>query len=180
MRRRALQAWAEDLYATYAPTIAELVGAGSPPPIRVVVATTGAGAAWTSDTEVTLSARWFAEHPNDVGGCLHEFTHAIMRAPVYDDTTRWLIEGIADWVRDELGHDMPWTRAHYGPGEATAGYQTTAHFLQWLERQHPGTVRVLSQHLMSGTYTDEMFRPITGDPLEVCVDRYDAAQRADG
>jgi Peptidase of plants and bacteria len=178
MSRRALRTWAEGLYATYAPRIAGLVGAGAPPTIRVLVATTGAGAAWTSGTEVTLSARWFAAHPDDVGGCLHEFTHAIMRAPIYDDTTRWLIEGIADWVRDELGHDAPWTRAHHGPGEATAGYQTTAHFLQWLERRHPGTVRTLSRELMSGTYGPEVFETITGETLDMCVTRYEQEQRA--
>ncbi len=178
MRRRRLQAWAEDLYSDYGPRICDLVGVDHPPVIRIVVSVSGSGAAWTSGTDVTLSARWFAQHPDDAGGCLHEFTHAIMRAPIYDGTTRWLIEGIADWVRDELGHDMPWTFAHYGPGEATAGYQTTAHFLQWLEAHHPGAVRTLSKELMSGTYQPTVFESITGAMLSVCVSRYEQEQQA--
>ncbi len=178
MRRRRLQAWAEDLYATYGQRIADLVSVDLPPPIRILVAASGTGAAWTNGTHVTLSVRWFSSHPDDVGGCLHEFTHAIMRAPIYDDTTHWLIEGIADWVRDELGHDMPWTSAHYEPGTATAGYQTTAHFLRWLEAESPGAVKTLSRALIAGTYTPEMFDPITGMSLTMCVSRYEQAQQA--
>ncbi|MGZ5299615.1 MAG: basic secretory protein-like protein, partial [Actinomycetota bacterium] len=60
------------------------------------------------------------------------------RAPKYDETTSWLIEGLADWVRDELGHDASWTKAHYEPGKATTGYRTTARFLRHVERKHPG------------------------------------------
>ena len=88
-----------------------------------------------------------------------------MRAPTYDETTIWLIEGLADYVRDELGHDAPWTQAHYEPGKATAGYQTTAHFLQYLERTHPGTVKRLAQALMDDTYSPDVFRQCTGKPL---------------
>lgn len=124
-----------------------------------------------------MSRRWFAEHPEDVGGVLHEFAHAIMRAPTYDGTTRWLLEGIADYVRDELGYDAPWTQAHFEPGGATAGYQTTAHFLQSVERAHPGTVERLAQALMNDTYRSDLFRRCTGKPLAVCVAEYEAAQR---
>src|SRR5712691_799756 len=101
-RGRDLAGWAQDLYASFAPSIAHLIGATDVPPIRVLVEHHVAGAAWTNGTDVALSAAWFAAHPDDVGGCLHEFTHAMMRAPVYDASTIWLIEGIADWVRDEL------------------------------------------------------------------------------
>ncbi len=85
-----------------------------------------------------------------------------MRAPTYDETTIWLIEGLADYVRDELGHDAPWTKPHFEPGKATAGYQTTAHFLQHLERKHPGTVKRLAQALMDDTYSPDLFRRCTG------------------
>ncbi len=178
MKRQRLQAWAEELYATYGRQIADLIGVDEAPLIRVTVASTGAGAAWTDGTDVTLSARWFAQHPDDVGGCLHEFTHAIMRAPVYDGTTQWLIEGMADWVRDELGHDMPWTYAHFEPGAAAAGYQTTAHFLRWLETNHPGAVKTISRELMSGTYRPDVFESISGVTLAACISRYEQEQQA--
>ena len=176
MRRRDLATWGRELYVAYAPAIADLIGAAEAPPIVVQVERRGPGAAWTSGTDVFLSAAWFAEHPDDVGGCLHEFTHAIMRAPIYDATTSWLIEGIADWVRDELGHDAPWTFPHFEPAKATSGYQPTAHFLRWLERNHPGAVRELSQALMQGVYADDVFAGLTGGSLTECVSRYESDQ----
>ena len=175
-RRRDLIAWAMDLYATHGSAIADLLGADGPPPIRIHVAREGSGAAWTSGTDVYLSSRWFAEHPDDVGGCLHEFAHAIMRVPIYDDTTAWLIEGIADYVRDVLGHSASWTFAHHEPGKATAGYQTTAHFLLWLEATAPGAVSALSRRLADGTYAERAFAEITGRSLTECVAAYEEGQ----
>jgi hypothetical protein len=175
-RATKLRAWAEQLYASHAPAIANLIGAEEIPRITVFVSRTGHGAAWTDRDRVFLSAGWFAQHPDDVGGCLHEFTHAIMRAPVYDETSSWLIEGIADFVRDALGFDAPWTRAYYEPGTALAGYQTTAHFLMWLERRHPETVRGLSRRLSTGSYTETVFDELCGEPLAMLVARYEEAQ----
>ena len=172
-RSSRLRAWAEGLYGRHARDIAELIGAGEIPLVTIHVARQGPGAAWTSGADVFLSARWFSEHPDDIGGVLHEFTHAIMRAPTYDGTTIWLIEGLADYVRDELGYDAPWTKAHYEPGKATAGYQTTAHFLQHLERKYPGTVKRVAQGLMSDTYGAEVFHQLTAKSLDGCVSEYE-------
>jgi len=175
-RSTALRTWAADLYERYAADIAALVGADVIPVITVHVEHHGPGAAWTSGTDVFLSKQWFTQHPEDVGGVLHEFTHAIMQAPTYDETTIWLIEGLADYVRDQLGHDAPWTKAHFEPDKATAGYQTTAHFLRYVERNCPGTVKRLAQSLIADTYSPDIFRQCTGDPLPVCVSRYEADQ----
>jgi hypothetical protein len=174
-RSSALKTWAEGLYERYADDIAALIGAEELPPITIRVERNGPGAAWTSGTAVYLSKQWFTQHPDDVGGVLHEFTHAIMRAPTYDETTIWLIEGLADYVRDALGHDAPWTTAHFERGKATAGYQTTAHFLQHVERTHPGTVKRLARSLMDDTYSPDLFRQCTGQPLAVCVGGYEQA-----
>lgn len=173
-RSTKLRTWAERLYEQHARDIARLIGAEDIPQVTIHVERQGPGAAWTAGTDVFLSSRWFSEHPEDIGGVLHEFTHAIMRAPTYDGTTSWLIEGLADYVRDELGHDAPWTQAHHEPGKATAGYQTTAHFLQHVEREHPGTVKRLAQALIADTYGPDVFRRCTGKPLDVCVSDYEA------
>ena len=173
-RSSTLRSWAEGLYERYAADIAALMGAEEVPTITIHVERLGPGAAWTNGTDVFLSKPWFTQHPDDIGGVLHEFTHAIMRAPTYDETTIWLIEGLADYVRDEAGHDAPWTQAHYEPGKAMAGYQTTAHFLRYLERTHPGTIKRLAQALMADTYAPDLFRQCTGKPLAVCVSDYEA------
>ena len=176
-RNDRLKAWAQNVVARHEREIANLVGVKEVPPIEIHVERNGTAAAWTNGTDVFLNARWFAEHADDVGGVVHELTHAIMRAPVYDDSTRWLIEGIADYVRDALGHDAPWTRAHFSPGNALAGYQETAHFLLWLEPRHPGTVRALARDLMQGTYERGSFETATGAPQDVLVSEYEAEQQ---
>ncbi len=153
-----------------------LLGHRTAPAIRIEVVDDGSWAAWTNGRTVTLNARWFAEHPDDVGGCLHEFAHAIMQAPASDGTF-WLIEGIADYVRDVLGFDAPWTIAHHQPGRATAGYQTTAHFLLWLERRAPGVVTEVARRLTVGGYDDSAFVELTGSPLGELVETYEAEHR---
>jgi Peptidase of plants and bacteria len=176
-RRDRLKTWCEGLYAEHGATIADLLGSPDVPVITVVVHRGGFAAAWTSGTEVHLNAGWFRSHADDVGGCLHEFAHAIMRAPIMDDDTGWLIEGIADWVRDELGFDAAWTKAHYEPGKALDGYQTTAHFLRWLRGRWPRVVRELSRRLAEGRYTPEDFETITRTPLAQLVQEYEASGR---
>jgi len=101
-----------------------------------------------------------------------------MRAPTYSADTVWLIEGIADYVRDVLGHDAPWTVAHHELGAATAGYQTTAHFLLWLEARTPGVVRSLSERLSDGTYGEGAFGDLAERPLADLVRIYEAEQAA--
>jgi hypothetical protein len=177
-RRDRLRVWCEELYAGHGPTIGDLIGAPEAPPITVVVHRGGFVAAWTSGTEVHLNAAWFRAHPDDIGGCVHEFTHAIMRAPVMDEGNGWLIEGIADWVRDELGFDAEWTKAHFERGHALSGYQTTAHFLRWLRKPWPSVVRDLSRRLSDGTYTADDFVTLTGTSLDELVQGYESAQKA--
>jgi len=171
---RKVQRWAERICERYAPEVGELIGATDIPAIRVRVEAWGRHAAWTSGTDIFVSYSWFAGHPDDSGAVIHELTHAVMQAPIYGHNTRWLLEGLADYVRDELGHDAPWTKAHHEPGKAMAGYQTTAHFLQHVERRHPGTVKQLAQALMNDTYSPEVFLRCTGSPLYQCVSDYEA------
>jgi hypothetical protein len=176
-RDEALRAWGESLIERHGADVARVIGHDGPLPhgLRVEVAAGGSGAAWTSGLTITLNARWFAEHPDDAGGVLHELAHAIMRAPRYDQTTIWLIEGIADHVRDALGFDERWTFAHFEPGKATAGYQTTAHFLAWLETERAGAVAELSRRLSDGTYDRAAFEAIAGRRLEDLVAAYERA-----
>jgi hypothetical protein len=177
--RERLRNWAEQVIADSGPGVARLIGVRPPlPPVRVDVDPGGRGPASTSGTTISLGERWFAEHPDDVGCILHELAHAFMRAPRYAEDTIWLIEGIGDYVRDVLGYEATWTSAHHEPGKATAGYQTTAHFLLWLETRRPGAVVELSRRLSAGTYDVEAFGEVADRPLADLVRMYEAAQAA--
>ena len=97
-----------------------------------------------------------------------------LHAPVYDATNAWLVEGIADHIRDRLGMEMAWTFAHFEVGKASAGYQTTAHFLAWLEDRGRGR-RDLCRRLADGTYDEGAFGEIGERPLSELIAAYEAA-----
>jgi len=78
-----------------------------------------------------------------------------------------------------LGFDASWTFAHFEPGKATAGYQTTADLLAWLERRRPGAVSELSRRLADGSYREAAFAEVGGAPLPELVAAYEA-DRAGG
>jgi hypothetical protein len=172
-----MRAWAEALIAQHGEAVAAVLGMSPPlPDVEVDVVPTGGGAAWTNGLRITLNERWLRDHPDDAGCVLHELSHAYLRAPEYSARTVWLIEGIADLTRDVLGFDADWTFAHHEPGKATAGYQTTAHFLGWLEAERPGTVAALSRRLAEGTYDEGAFAAVCERPLEELTAAYEAAQ----
>jgi Peptidase of plants and bacteria len=175
--RGRLRAWAESLVASHGAAVAGLIGVAPPlPVVTIEVEPGGEVPGVTGGTTIVLGERWFAEHPDDVGCVLHELAHAYMRAPGYDDDTIWLIEGIADYVRDVLGYEAPWTRAHHVPGQARAGYQTTAHFLLWLEAHRPGAVAELSRRLSAGRYVEGAFGEIAERTLDDLVRLYEREQ----
>jgi basic secretory peptidase family protein len=172
-RRAAIAAWAEANVVAHAEAVARVLGIAPPlPPVRLRVSPSPGVAATAGDT-ITLHEPWFRSHPDDVGCVLHELSHVYLRAPVYDAETAWLIEGIADHTRDVLGFDASWTFAHYEPGAATAGYQTTAHFLAWVEQRWPGAVATLARHLAAGSYGEGVWVGLTGIALGGLVVRYE-------
>ena len=168
-----IRRWAEGLVRKHGAAVGTLIGVHPPlPPVTIEVDPDGPPGV-TGGLTITLSERWFLEHPDDIGCVLHELTHAYMRAPDYDDSTIWLIEGVADHVRDVLGFDTSWTFAHFEPGKATAGYQTTADLLAWLEGRRPGAVAELSRRLADGSYREAVFEEVGGAPLPELVAAYE-------
>jgi len=163
--------------AEHGSAVASLIGLEPPlPPVTIEIEPGGDVPGITGGTTIWLGERWFTMHPDDAGCVLHELTHAYMRAPDSDEDTLWLIEGIADLVRDELGFEASWTWAHHEPGKARAGYQTTAHLLLWLEARAPGAVVELSRRLSAGTYTEGAFAEIAERPLDDLLALYEAEQ----
>jgi hypothetical protein len=176
--RERIRVWAEGLVEEHGVAVARLIGLAPPLPTVTIEVDPDGPPGVTGGLTITLSERWFREHPDDVGCVLHELTHAYMRAPDYDASTIWLIEGIADYVRDVLGFDTSWTFAHFEPGKATAGYQTTADLLAWLEGRRPGAVSELSRRLADGSYRESVFTEVGGAPLAGSVAVYEADRTA--
>jgi hypothetical protein len=116
------------------PRINDLLGLRySGQPHFVVVERGMEAPATTSGDVITLNLRWFQAHPDDDGCIVHELVHVTMHCPRMDDSNGWMIEGIADYVRDKLGYTMPWSRPVRG--DPRSGYQATAHFLLFVEKR---------------------------------------------
>ncbi len=116
------------------PRINSILGSNYSGQPRFVIAESGMEApAATSGDAITLNRRWFREHPDDDGCVVHELVHVVMRCPRMDSSNWWVIEGIADFVRDKLGYTTPWS--HPVKGDPKSGYQTTAHFLLFVEKR---------------------------------------------
>ncbi len=145
---------------------------------RVIVifkAAMGAPAA-SYDGHIDMNLEYYGSKGyGDEGSLVHELTHVLQKCPVYDSTTIWLIEGMADYVRDKLGYEEEWSKAHYEPGRVKAGYQTTAHFLVYLEERWPGTILELSRLLADGEYSPDTFEDITGKSLADLIADYEDA-----
>ncbi|PCH34061.1 plant basic secretory protein [Wolfiporia cocos MD-104 SS10] len=83
-----------------------------------------------------------------------------------------LIEGIADWIRLRAGLAPP----HWVEGRGAkwdAGYEATAYFLEWIERQRgQGTVRNINAALNDRTYSNAIFRELTGSTVDELWELY--------
>ncbi len=173
-RRAAIRSWGRALVVEHTAAVAELMGLEAPlPRVRVHVLRRLANPAVTSGRRIVLSEPWFAEHPDDAGAVVHELSHALLDLRSAPDGTLWLLEGIADLARNHVGLHAPWSAPHHEPGGATAGYQTTAHFLAWLEEQSPGTVADLVDRVRHGGLDDQRFTR-DGRALADVVADYDA------
>ncbi|TFK26668.1 BSP-domain-containing protein [Coprinopsis marcescibilis] len=77
-----------------------------------------------------------------------------------------LVEGIADFVRLRAGYAPPhWKRQGEGK-EWDAGYDTTAFFLDWIERRYGfSTVLELNACLRDADYHRRLFKQLTGRPV---------------
>src|SRR5439155_26333303 len=77
--RERIRTWAERLVREHGTAVAQLIGVDPPlPPVTIEVDPDG-DAGVTGGLTITLSERWFREHPDDAGCVLHELTHAYMR-----------------------------------------------------------------------------------------------------
>ncbi len=132
------------------------------------------GVAATGGTRITGSAKFFTDHPDDVGAMVHETTHVVQRYRSRNNPG-WLVEGVADYVRffkfepGNLGRINPRT-AHYN-----SSYRVTAAFLAYLvEKYDEQIVLKLNQLMREGKYTDAVWEELTGKSVEMLDEEWRA------
>jgi len=137
--------------------------------VTFVIDTAYKGVAATGGDRVAYSPVWFQKHPEDIDVVTHEIMHIVQ---AYGDGGGpwWVTEGIADYVRYKFGVDnagAKWALAPYKEGQKyDNGYRITARFLAWLEKNNPGTVKMLDKNMRDHTYTDEVWKTATGKTLD--------------
>lgn len=131
------------------------------------------GLADTQGDTITLSLRWIASWAarNDVESAIHEFqgviTHELVHVMQYDGNGTaawWWIEGLADYVRLQLGlAPRHWGRRGEG-GSYEDGYATTAHWLAWIQERKVSAflVRDVNARLMEREWQVEWIEETTG------------------
>lgn len=139
------QAILEGLATVYLPRIAEALGvADDPAPVEMALTEDpSAPPGVTLGRAVTLSAPYLQRMPEDAGMVLHEFTHVVQGYPG-GTTPSWLVEGIADYVRDYVILPEPARWVDPAQADYRKGYTHAAALLQMLiVRHHAGDYRAL-------------------------------------
>lgn len=137
--------------------------------------------AHAGNNEITVFTKFFTKpgRDKDLDVIVHEGFHLVQSYPDSKDTPGWLVEGIADYVREiygqsnaECGWKLPATLDDRG-NKYRASYRTTARFLLWLElKVKKGIVKTLDDKCRTATYTDAVWKRETNKTVDELWDDY--------
>ncbi len=127
---------------------------------------------------ITMNPKKMENNSHTINGIFdHEVTHLAQEYPPHIHALyKWLVEGIADYVRKKYGSkDDPWSLPRPKRGDKyTDGYGVAARFLIWLEKhKSPRIVDDLHERLQKGTFTLDDFRDLTGLSLDELWKEYE-------
>jgi hypothetical protein len=157
----------------------ELKSAEFEPPhqVRMSLKSDYKGVAAAGRGRITGSAKYFKDHPNDVGAMVHETAHIVQRYRGGDNPS-WLVEGVADYIRffkyepGKLG-PIDADRAHYDHS-----YRVSAAFLSYVtDRYDSQIVRKLNAMMRQGEYKEEAFQQLTGKTVRELDEEWRATLR---
>jgi hypothetical protein len=147
---------------------------GFEPPRRVTIVFKHTdGVAATSRDTITCAAKWFIEHPDDVGAIVHELVH-VVQSYHRGHTPGWLVEGMADYIR-WFEYEPANKRPHPSPKRAkyNDSYRTTAAFLDWARAKYNShLVTELNAACRAGNYRDSIWEQLTGKSIETLGDEW--------
>jgi hypothetical protein len=119
------------------------------------------GPSYEEAGNVYLNIDYFRANPNDVGVLVHELTHVVQN---YPSGPQWVSEGLADYVRFDLGY----ATADYGFGcdqfsDYASGYNCSATFLNYVQKNYDqNIIKELDSAMGYGQYSDQLFLDKTG------------------
>lgn len=127
------------------------------------------------NNEITIFTKFFTrpDREKDLDVIVHEGFHLVQAYKYSENTPSWLVEGIADYVREiygvsneTSGWSLPKTLDDKGR-KYEASYRTTARFLLWIDRKiKKGIVDTLDIKCRKGTYTNAIWKNETGKTID--------------
>ncbi|MDR0328631.1 MAG: basic secretory family protein [Planctomycetaceae bacterium] len=129
------------------------------------------GVAFSTGTQIVISADWIRQQPGDLGMVAHELVHNIQRYPGgrgNGGAPGWVTEGIADYVRHVYFEPEVQMRP-IDPDRAkyTDQYQITAAFFMYIVATYDKDfITKLNMHARQRTYSEEIFEKSTGKTLD--------------
>jgi hypothetical protein len=126
------------------------------------------GVAATADGLTRYNPQWFRKNPNDIDVVTHEVMHITQS---YPGGPGWVTEGIADYVRYTMGvanKEAGWELPAFSPAQHyDNAYRVTARFFVWLTKNvRPSIVKELDSAMRAGTYTDDIWKKLTGKTVD--------------
>ncbi|SFH39033.1 basic secretory protein-like protein [Pedobacter insulae] len=144
--------------------------------VKFLVDTAYKGVAATSNGSVVYASNWMKTHPEDIDVVTHEVMHIVQN---YGRSLGpgWLTEGIADFARYKFGVDnagSKWVLPELKPTHHYRNsYRITARFFAWIEANvKAGTVQQVDKNLRERTYTEAIWKNITGKDLDELWEDY--------
>ncbi|MGK4007165.1 basic secretory protein-like protein [Sorangium sp. So ce1036] len=171
----------EDMICTFHSVYPQLVQRFNPaaPTTVGLIITEDPGVAWASNGNTYYNKQHMLDNPLDTDAVVHEIMHIVQSysGPV----PGWIVEGIADYVRDAYGlqnaaagWSIPsgWTYgAHY-----LFGYGDAAAFFKWIDATYRASQTPVADELddilRAGTYSSQTWVDLTGYDVETLWQQY--------
>lgn len=165
-----------DVFFKVYPKLVKDFNAEAPKSVTITIDTAYDGVAYAHNGKVVISQAWLQKNPEDIDVVTHEVMHIVQSYPP-GSGPGWLVEGIADYVRDTYGVNNKaanWSLPdlkdshHY-----TNSYRIAARFLKWVAQKKDRTIiQKLDTALREKTYTDAIWQKHTGLTLDELWDAY--------
>jgi hypothetical protein len=144
------------------------------------------GVAATGGTRIRCAESWFKRNLNGEakGAVVHELVHVAQQygraRRTNPDAARppgWLVEGIPDYLRwfkyEPESHGAEVTAQNISRARYDGSYRISGNFLNWVtEKYDKEIVRKLNAALRDGTYSEEVWKQLTGKPLPELGDEW--------
>ncbi len=138
------------------------------------------GVAWASGSNVWYNRSFLASAPLDSDVVVHETMH-VVQGGYSGEVPGWIIEGTADFVRDEYGlanAENGWSiPSAYAYGQHYLnGYGDAAAFFKWIDAHYrqnkTPVVDVLDDVMRAGQYSAQVWVTLTGRNLDQLWQQY--------